>query len=102
MANVDRRTVLKAGAAMAASALAMHTILSFGRGERTVKIGMVDPVTSVYAAEGNSEINGAKLALDEINSKGGISGQRVELIIEDAAANAGLAQQKAYKLVDRD
>ena len=102
MGNVDRRTVLKAGAAIAASALAMPPLLSFGRGERTVKIGMIDPVTAVYAAEGSSEINGAKLALDEINGKGGVIGQQVELIIEDSAANAGLAQQKAYKLIDRD
>lgn len=93
---------MKAGAAMAASALAMPPLLSFGRGERAVKIGMIDPVTAVYAAEGSSEINGAKLALDEINGEGGMIGQQVELIIEDSAANAGLAQQKAYKLIDRD
>ena len=102
MGNVDRRTILKAGAAVAASALAMPPLLSFGRGERTVKIGMIDPVTSVYAAEGSSEINGAKMALDEVNGKGGVIGRPLELIVEDAAANAGIAQQKAYKLVDRD
>jgi branched-chain amino acid transport system substrate-binding protein len=102
MGNVDRRTILKAGAAVAASALAMPPLLSFGRGERTVKIGMIDPVTSVYAAEGSSEINGARMALDEVNGKGGVIGRPLELIVEDAAANAGIAQQKAYKLVDRD
>lgn len=102
MGNVDRRTILKAGAAVAASALAMPPLLSFGRGERPVKIGMIDPVTSVYAAEGTSEINGARMALDEVNGKGGVIGRQLELIVEDAAANAGQAQQKAYKLVDRD
>ena len=102
MTYVNRRSVLKAGAALATSALAMPPLLSYGRGEKAVKIGMIDPVTAVYAAEGDSEISGAKMALDEVNRRGGIIGREVELIIEDSAANAGLAQQKAYKLIDRD
>jgi branched-chain amino acid transport system substrate-binding protein len=102
MTYVNRRSVLKAGAALATSALAMPPLLSYGRGEKAVKIGMIDPVTAVYAAEGDSEISGARMALDEVNRSGGITGREVELIIEDSAANAGLAQQKAYKLMDRD
>jgi branched-chain amino acid transport system substrate-binding protein len=102
MNRVDRRTVLKAGTALAVSALAAPPILTFGRGETPVKVGMIDPVTGTYAAEGDGEISGAKMALDEINKAGGMIGRPVDLIIEDSAANAGLAQQKADKLIDKD
>jgi len=102
MSSVDRRRVLKAGTALAASALVAPPLLSFGRGEAPVKVGMIDPVTGTYAAEGDGEISGAKMALDEVNKKGGMAGRSVELIVEDSAANAGLAHQKADKLVDKD
>lgn len=102
MSNTNRRKVLKAGAALAASSLVAPPILSYGRGERAVKVGMIDPITGVYAAEGESEVNGAKMALDEINKKGGMAGRPVELLVEDSAGNAGMSQQKAYKLIDKD
>ena len=63
---------------------------------------MHDPLTGTYAAEGESEVRGANMALSEMNSKGGMLGRKVELVIEDDAANAGLAAQKAHKLIEQD
>ncbi|MBI1396528.1 MAG: ABC transporter substrate-binding protein [Betaproteobacteria bacterium] len=102
MAQVDRRTVLKAGAALAGSALATPAILTYGRGESPVKLGMVDPLTGVYAAVALSEVAGAKVAVEDINKKGGILGREVELLVEDSANNVGTGVQKARKLIDRD
>jgi len=98
----DRRTLIKTGAAFGASTIFSPPILSFAQGETAIKIGMHDPLTGTYAAEGDSELRGAKMALAEVNAKGGIVGRKVELLIEDEGANAGLAAQKAHKLIEQD
>ncbi|MGH7042734.1 MAG: ABC transporter substrate-binding protein [Acetobacteraceae bacterium] len=101
--TVGRRKVLQAGVALsAASALAMPPILAYGQGEKPVKIGMHDPLTGTYAAEGASEVRGANMAVAEVNAKGGILGRKLELVVEDDNANAGLAAQKAHKLIEQD
>ena len=102
MKNFTRRDVLKAGLGLTAAPLVATPFLTYGAGEKPLRIGMHDPLTGTYAAEGESETRGAKLALAEINGKGGILGRQVELLIEDDAANAGLAAQKAHKLIEKD
>jgi branched-chain amino acid transport system substrate-binding protein len=102
MEGFNRRAALKAGLALGAAPLVAHPILTYGQGESPIKIGMHDPLTGTYAAEGDSEVRGAKLALAEVNAKGGILGRRVELVVEDDNANAGLAAQKAHKLIEKD
>jgi branched-chain amino acid transport system substrate-binding protein len=99
---INRRGVLKAGAALGASTLFSPPILTFAQGETPIKIGLHDPLTGTYAAEGDSEVRGAKMALAEVNAKGGIVGRKVELLVEDEGANAGLAAQKAHKLIEQD
>ncbi|MBV8652261.1 MAG: ABC transporter substrate-binding protein, partial [Alphaproteobacteria bacterium] len=98
---VGRRRILQAGAAIGALQVASPFILS-ARGETTVKIGMVDPLTGSYAAIARSEVEGAKLALDEINGKGGITDRQAELLVEDSANDTGVGVQKARKLIERD
>ncbi|MEO8847558.1 MAG: ABC transporter substrate-binding protein, partial [Casimicrobiaceae bacterium] len=102
MQNFDRRDALKTALALSAAPLVAHPILSYAAGETPIKIGMHDPLTGTYAAEGESEVRGAKMALAEVNAKGGILGRKVELLIEDDNANAGLAAQKAHKLIEKD
>lgn len=98
----SRRQVIKTGALLGATAVFSPPILSYAQGETPIKIGMHDPLTGTYAAEGESESRGAKMALAEINAKGGLLGRKLELVIEDDAANAGLAAQKAHKLIEQD
>src|SRR6185437_947767 len=98
----DRRTVLKTGAMLGATAVFSPPTLSFAQGETSIKIGMHDPFTGTYAAEGESEKRGALMALSEINAKGGIVGRKVELVTEDEGANAGIAAQKAHKMIEQD
>jgi branched-chain amino acid transport system substrate-binding protein len=49
----------------------------------TIKVGVVAPLTGPSAEIGNYQIQGAKLAVQEINKAGGVLGKQVELIIED-------------------
>lgn len=101
-AKFSRRRVVQAGAALAASTLSSPPILTYAQGETPIKIGMHDPLTGTYAAEGESEVRGANMALAEINAKGGMLGRKIQLVVEDDAANAGLAAQKATKLIEQD
>jgi branched-chain amino acid transport system substrate-binding protein len=49
----------------------------------TVKVGLIAEITGPNAEAGNYTINGARLAVADINKKGGILGKQVELVIED-------------------
>jgi branched-chain amino acid transport system substrate-binding protein len=98
---VDRRAILKSSAAIAAVQFSSPFIIK-ARGETPVRIGMVDPLTGVYAAIAQGEVVGAKFAAEEINKKGGILGRPVELLIEDSANDVGTGVQKTRKLIERD
>ena len=54
---------------------------------QTIKIGVNEPLTGAFAASGTYVVNGAKIAADEINAKGGILGKKLELVIEDNKSN---------------
>ena len=92
---INRRRIVQAGAALGVSALFAPARLSFAQGEMPIKVGMHDPLTGTYAAEGDSEVKGAKMALAEINAKGGVLGRELALVVEDDNANAGLAMVAA-------
>jgi branched-chain amino acid transport system substrate-binding protein len=49
----------------------------------TIKIGVTAPITGPSAETGSYEIQGAKLAVEEINKAGGVLGKPLELIVED-------------------
>ena len=100
--RIRRRTFL--GAGLAAGALRVSSpFVRSARAADAIKIGLDNPLTGTYAALGRNELVGCQMALDEINAKGGILGRPVELVIEDStSADAGVAVQKARKLIDGD
>src|SRR5580704_1542919 len=100
-ARINRRTLVKGVAALGAFQVASPFIIQ-ARGETPIRIGMVDPLTGVYAAPAGNEVMGARLAVDQINAKGGILGRQVELLVEDSANDVGTGVQKARKLIERD
>jgi branched-chain amino acid transport system substrate-binding protein len=48
-----------------------------------LRIGLVAPLTGPGAESGRFQINGAKLAVEEVNKAGGVLGRPLELVIED-------------------
>ena len=100
--GIDRRRLVKSGAALAAAQFASPFVIR-ARAADTVKIGLDNPLTGTYAAPGKNELVGCQLALDEINAKGGILGRQAELVVEDSTSgDAGTAVQKARKLIEGD
>lgn len=83
------------------AALAIALLGGTARAE-TIKIGVNEPLTGAFAASGTYVVNGAKIAADEINAKGGILGKQIELVIEDNKSNPTEAAAVAEKLITRD
>src|SRR3977135_2440311 len=82
--------------------MALAAALLGGAAEaQTIKIGVNEPLTGAFAASGTYVINGAKIAADEINAKGGILGKKIELVIEDNKSNPTEAAAVAEKLITR-
>lgn len=52
-------------------------------GEATFKIGAIGPTTGAAAVYGQAVQNGAKIAIDEINAKGGVNGVKLTLNFQD-------------------
>jgi branched-chain amino acid transport system substrate-binding protein len=74
--------VLKAGLAWGALEVASPFQIR-ARGEEPVKIGMVDPLSGVYAKLAEAEAGGARLALEEVNQNGGVLGRQARLLVAD-------------------
>ncbi|WP_288128420.1 ABC transporter substrate-binding protein [Thiomonas sp.] len=100
--DFDRRDFLKVAGAAGLSTLLAQPKPSWGASETPIKIGMVDPITSTFAALGHSEIKGAQFAEAEINKTGGILGRPLQLLVEDGAGNPGTSVDKVSRLVSQD
>lgn len=91
-----KHTKLLAALALLSTGLAGQAVA------QTIKIGVNEPLTGPFAASGTYVVNGAKIAADEINSKGGILGKKIELVIEDNKSNPTEAAAVAEKLITAD
>jgi branched-chain amino acid transport system substrate-binding protein len=68
----------------------------------TIKIGFNAPLTGFAASDGKSASEGAKLAVEQINSAGGVNGKMIELVIYDDQAKPAQAIPIANKLIGQD
>lgn len=79
---------LLALAAFAASAAAQN-----------IRIGFHAPLTGFAASDGKSALNGAELAVAQLNAKGGIKGRKIELVVNDDQARPDQAVPLANKYI---
>lgn len=70
--------------------------------QETIKIGVSQPLTGAVAASGTYVTNGARIAAEMVNAKGGVLGKKIELIIEDNKSNPREAVNSAEKLILKD
>lgn len=81
---------------------ALLIIFSFGCAKKEpmeIKIGAVLPLTGPLATYGEVVKNALSLETEEVNSKGGINGKMVKLVIEDAASDPKTAVNAFQKLM---
>ncbi|MCP4749731.1 MAG: ABC transporter substrate-binding protein [Proteobacteria bacterium] len=68
-----------------------------------VKIGVVLPLTGDFETYGNMGLQGAKMAVEEINTAGGVlNGMPLELVVEDNETDPNLAVRLIRKLIQED
>ena len=72
------KKIITFGAALALAAISIQA-----HAADPIRIGLVSEITGPNAEAGANTVNGAKLALEEVNKAGGVLGRMLELKIED-------------------
>lgn len=73
-----------------------------GDGTGDIKVGVDGDLTGQTSSFGQSTINGIRLAVDEINAAGGVSGRKITLVSEDDQGRPEQATTVVQKLVNQD
>ena len=70
-----------------------------GNTQEPIKIGVFLDLSGQTSSFGQSTLNGIRLAADEINAAGGLTGRRVDLTVEDDQGEPGKAATAVERLV---
>ncbi len=68
--------------------------------EKVIKIGAILPLTGDAALYGKRALKGLSLAVEEVNSSGGIVGKKIVLIVEDSKSDSKWGVSAANKLIN--
>jgi branched-chain amino acid transport system substrate-binding protein len=97
---MNRRVFLTTTTAGAA-ALAVPGILR-AQSKDPVRVGFPLPLTGPFAAIAGDMKQGAELATDELNAKGGILGRKVELLVRDDQLKPQVGAQRTQELIEKE
>ena len=76
---------------------------SMSAGEyKEYKLGMTCPRSTDQKFIGDIELAGVEIAIDEVNSKGGVDGVPIKLVVEDNQAQPAIAVMALQKLINVD
>src|SRR5712675_682746 len=84
------------------AALAAACLVLPAQAQETIKLGLVAAMSGQSAKSGEAIVRGLSLAIDEINAKGGIRGQKLELVVRDDESNPAKGVVAARELVQRE
>ncbi len=73
-----------------------------GGGGGPLKIAILAPLSGDVATFGESTRDGALLAIEEWNAKGGVLGRQIETVVEDSQCSAEPAVSAANKVINQD
>src|ERR1700722_370328 len=80
-------------------------VLAFATGEACaddIAVGVSAPLTGAAAIFGKSVVDGARAAIDQINSHGGVSGKRLGLAVSDDQCDPGNAVAGTERMITVD
>src|SRR6478672_3563120 len=86
----------------AAIAVCLATAMASDEAPSQVKVGAVLSVTGPASFLGDPEKKTLELYVDEINAKGGVNGQKLQLVVYDDGADANAARTFATRLIEED
>lgn len=102
MRDSKRRQLLKASAALSATAALGPWFIKNARAADVVKVGILHSLSGTIAIAEAAIVDAEKMAIDEINAAGGVLGKKIEVITEDGASDWPTFAEKAKKLLERD
>jgi Periplasmic binding protein len=97
--SLTRRTML------AATALSLAAPRAFAQGASDIKIGLIVPLSGLYARPGAVMRMGAEMAVDHINSAGGVKalgGAKLKLVVIDCGDTTEKAKNAAQRMVAQE
>jgi branched-chain amino acid transport system substrate-binding protein len=99
--HVTRRRLMATSAAAGGALMVPRALFAPAIAQTAaVKIGVLAPLSGVYASLGTNKVNGIKMLFGEKQMKAG--GRTVELTVEDTEAKPQEGLRKARKLVEQD
>ncbi len=90
-----------AGGGGGASTATVEPGPSTGVTATTIKLGYLLPLTGAAPVPSNFD-KGANVYWNYVNSKGGINGRKVSIVIRDTQSSASVGKQEAQKLIEDD
>ncbi len=87
---------------LVAVALVLPLAACGGAGGKTIKVGVITPLTGDVKTFGESTKNGVEMAVAEWNAKGGVLGKQVEVVLADDKNDPAEATAAATKLIKQD
>ena len=85
-----RRAILASAAAALAFTFAQDAALAQGQ-KPPIKLGLITPLTGPLASYGKAQELVIKLAVEDVNAKGGINGSPLQLDVQDSSTDPGQA-----------
>ena len=85
-----------------ALAVALAIASAFPALAGSIKVGFNAPLTGFAAADGNSALIGAQLAVEQVNAAGGVNGEMLELLVYDDQASPKESAPLAVKMITQD
>lgn len=80
----------------------LFSIVAAGPMRAEIKVGIMLPTTGSEATYGVDMVNSIKLAVDEVNAKGGVLGQKIVTFTADDGCDPQMATAAASKLTSND
>jgi branched-chain amino acid transport system substrate-binding protein len=87
---------------LAAIVMLISSLTTQGRAAEPIRIGLSGPFTGGSASMGTCMRDGVRLAVSEINAKGGVLGRPIQLIERDDEARNELGVQIAQELIEKE
>lgn len=99
--RTTRRSLLKAAGIAGAGLVAARAPYGFVRSARadneTIRVAVVQDISKVYGLLGDLHLKGLKMAFDNVGNE--VLGRKIEMIVEDTAADPAVGLSKAKKVL---
>jgi len=105
ISSINRRETLKkiAGTTgLALGALASPALIRSASAAEPIRVGVISPLTGAWTVYGKAHISGFQLAVDEINTAGGVLGRQVEIVIGDSKTEPRIVVEQANRLIRQE